>query len=142
MNKLCVSAVLMLMCVLGIGIDVHAQGADVVAVSVPFEFVVGGATLPAGKYRVSRLNPGVNEELFINGYNKGGAFLHPLTFDDRAAAANQPTLSFEHVGGRYFLSKITTLNGLYTMPASRELVMLGKATPPSANTTSASGGSN
>ena len=142
MNKVYLTAVLMFTCLLGFGVSARAQDADAVVVSVPFEFVAGGATLPAGDYRVSRLNPSVNRELLINGYNKGGAFLLPLEFDDRAAAEHQPTLSFEHVGGKYFLSKIKTLDGLYTMPASRELIMLGTANPPSANTTSASGGSN
>jgi len=128
----------MLTIVLGVGVSAHAQDADAVVVSVPFEFVAGGATLPAGEYRISRVNPGVNRELAIRGYNKGNALLSPLAFDD--GPANGPTLSFEHVGGKYFLSKIETLGGVYTMPASREMVMLGKANSPSPSTSSASGG--
>jgi hypothetical protein len=138
MKKSYLTAVLMLTCVLGVGISAHAQGADAVVVSVPFEFVAGGATLPAGEYRVSRLSPGVDEQLFISGYNKGGAFLLPVAFED--SSAGDPALSFEHVGGKYFLSKIKTLDRVYTMPASRELIMLGKANSPSSNTASASGG--
>jgi hypothetical protein len=140
MKKSYLTAVLMLMCLLSVGVSARAQDADAVVVSVPFEFVAGGATLPAGEYRVSRINPGINRELAISGYNKGSAFLLPLTFDDVAAASGQPTLSFEHVGGKYFLSGIKTLSGVYTMPASREMVMLGKATSPSPSTSSASGG--
>jgi hypothetical protein len=137
MNKSYVTAVLMLMCLLGVGVSARAQSADAVTVSVPFEFVAAGATLPAGDYRVSRLDPGVNQELFISGYNKGGAFLHPLAFED--GSAGEPALSFEHVGGKYFLSRIKTLSGVYTMPASREMVMLGKANSPSPSTSPASG---
>jgi hypothetical protein len=107
-------------------------------VSVPFEFVAGDATLPAGDYRVSRVNPGVNRELAISGYNKGNAFLLPLAFDN--GPSNEPTLSFEHVGSKYFLSRIKTLSGVYTLPASREMVMLGKTNSPSPGTSSASGG--
>jgi hypothetical protein len=140
MKESYLTAVLMLTCLLGVGVSARAQDADAVVVSVPFEFVAGGATLPAGEYRVSRVNPGVNRELAISGYNKGKAFLLPLTFDDFEAANGQPTLSFEHVGGKYFLSGIKTLSGVYTMPASREMVMLGKATSPSTGTSSASGG--
>ena len=140
MNKSYFTAVLMLTCLLGVGVSARAQDADAVVVKVPFEFVAGGATLPAGEYRVSRINPGTNRELAISGYNKGGAFLLPLAFDDGAAAANQPTVSFEHVGNKYFLSKIKTLGGVYTLPASREMVMLGKANSPSPSTSSASGG--
>ena len=128
------------MCLLGVGVSARAQDADAVVVSVPFEFVAGGTSLPAGEYTVRRVNPGVNRELAISGYNKGNAFLLPLAFDDGAAAANQPTLSFEHVGDKYFLSQIKTLEGVYTMPASQEIVMLGKANTPSPSTSSASGG--
>jgi hypothetical protein len=138
MKKSYLTAVLMLMCLLGVGVSARAQDADAVVASVPFEFVAGGATLPAGEYRVSRVNPGVNRELAIRGYNKGNAFVLPLAFDD--GSDNEPTLSFEHVGGKYFLSRIKTLSGVYTMPASREMVMLGKANSPGRSTSSSSGG--
>jgi len=140
MKKSYLTTVLMLMCLLGVGVSARAQNADAVVVNVPFEFVAGGATLPAGEYRVSRVNPGVNRELAISGYNKGSAFLLPLAHDDGAAGANEPTLSFEHVGDKYFLTKIKTLGGVYTMPASQEMVMLGKSNSPSPSTSSASGG--
>jgi len=138
MRKVYLTAVLMLMCVLGMGVSAHAQDADAVVVSVPFEFVAGGATLPGGEYRVSRVSHGVNRELAISAYNKGSAFLLPLVFDD--GPSDKPTLTFEHVGGKYFLTGIKTLSGVYTMPASREMVMLGKANSPSTSTSSASGG--
>jgi hypothetical protein len=140
MKKAYVTAIVMLMCLLGVGVSARAQDADAVVVSVPFEFVAGSATLPAGEYRVRRVNPGVNRELAINGYKKGNAFLLPLAFDDVAAANGQPTLSFEHIGGKYFLTEIKTLGGIYAVPASREMVMLGKANSPSSSTSSASGG--
>jgi hypothetical protein len=140
MKKSYLTAALMLMCLLGVGVSAHAQDADAVVVSVPFEFVAGGATLPAGEYTVSRVNPGANRELAIRGYNKGSAFLLPLVFDDGPAAANHLTVSFGHVGDKYFLNKIKTLGGVYTMPAPRETVMLGKVNSPSPSTSSASGG--
>jgi len=138
MKKAYLTTVLMLTCLLGVGASARAQDADAVVVSVPFEFVAGGATLPAGDYRVSRVNPSVNRELAISSYNTGTAFLLPLAFDD--GPSNQPTLSFEHVGSKHFLSRIKTPSGVYTMPASREMVMLGKANSPSPSTSSASGG--
>ena len=138
MNKSYLTALLMFTCVLGVGVSAHAQDTDAVVVSVPFEFVAGSATLPAGEYRVSRVNPGANRELTISGYKKGNVFVLPVAFDDDPA--NQPTLSFEHVGGKYFLRRIKTPSGVYTMPASREMVMLGKANSPVPSTSSASGG--
>jgi hypothetical protein len=138
MTKACFTAVLMLTCLFVDGISARAQGADTVVVSVPFEFVAGGATLPAGKYRVSRVSPGMSPELSISDGDKDSVFLLPVAFDD--GNASEPTLSFDHVGGKYFLSKIKTLTGVYTMPASREMVMLGKANSPSPSISSASGG--
>lgn len=125
MKKSYLTAVLMLTCVLGVGVSARAQDADAVVVSVPFEFVAGGATLPAGEYRISRVNPGVNRELAIRGYNNGSAFLLPLAFDN--GPSDGPTVSFERVGGKYFLSKIKTPSGVYTMQASREMIMLGQS---------------
>ena len=138
MKKSYLTAVLMFTCVLGVGVSARAQDADAVLVNVPFEFAVGGATLPAGDYRVSRVNPGTNRELAISGYEKGNVFVLPVAFDH--GPANQPTLSFEHVGGKYFLSRIKTPSGVYTMPASQEMVMLGKTNSPSPSTSSAPGG--
>lgn len=137
MKKLCVTAVLMLMALLAGVVSARAQSTDAVVVTVPFEFVAGGATLAAGDYRVNRLNPSVTQELFISGRNKGGTFLLPVAFE--GGSAGEPTLSFEHVGGKYFLSRIKTLSGVYTMPASREMVMLGQADTPSPSTSPASG---
>lgn len=135
MKKSYFTAVFMLTCLLGVGVSARAQDADAAVVSVPFEFVAGGATLPAGEYRVSRVNRGANRELAINGNDKGNAFLLPLVFDN--GPSNEPTLSFEHVGGKYFLSRIKTLSGVYTIPASREMIMLGKSS--TQGTMSASG---
>jgi hypothetical protein len=140
MNKMYFTAVLILMGLFGVGVRAHAQDADAVVVSVPFEFVAGGATLSAGEYRIGRVSYGSIPELAIRSYDKPGAFLLPLTFDENAGTDNQPTLRFEYLGGKHFLSAIKTLDGVYTMPASREMVMLGKANSPSPSTSSASGG--
>ena len=134
MRKSYLTGVLMLTCLLGVGISARAQDADAVVVSVPFEFVAGRATLPAGEYRINRAHPGVTQELVIRGYDKGGTFLSPLAFDE--VANDMPTLSFEHVGGKYFLSRIKTPGGVYTIASSQEMIMLGRMNPPSGLTSS------
>jgi hypothetical protein len=124
MNKSYIIALLTLICLLSIGTSARAQDTEGVVVTVPFEFVAGGATLPAGEYKVRRVSPGIDPELLsISSYDKG-AFLLPMTFD--GVAADQPTLSFEHVGGKYFLSKIKTQGGAYSMSAPREMILLGQ----------------
>jgi hypothetical protein len=53
MNKVYAVAILSLTCLLGFGVKAHAQDAEV-SVTVSFEFVAGGQTLPANKYIVGR----------------------------------------------------------------------------------------
>jgi hypothetical protein len=136
MKKPYLVALLSLTCLLGLGVTAHAQTVDTVAVTVPFEFVAGGATLPAGDYRIGRVNPGLNQELAITGYSKGSAFLLPEAYDH--GPSDQPRLSFINIGGRYFLSKVKTTGGVYTMPvppASMALAQTkGQNTVPSAGT--------
>lgn len=124
MNKSHLIALLSLICVLGLTISTHAQDADKVVITIPFEFVAGGATLPAGEYRVSLVNRGVTRELAISGYNKGSAFMLPQTFT--GAPAKEPTLSFQHIGSRYFLSKVKTLEGVYTMVTPTDNIALAQ----------------
>ena len=137
MKKLYLTAALMVTCLLGLGLSARAQDADAVIVNVPFEFVAGSTTLPAGEYRIGRINPDTNRELAIRSYDKGGAILLPMTYD--VGTVEKPALDFQHVGGKYFLSAVKTLGGVYSMPASREMVMLGRKDTPNPSTLSASG---
>lgn len=132
------AALLTLAYVLGIGINAHAQDVDKVVVTVPFEFVAGGATLPAGEYKVSRVSPGLNRELVISGYREGSAMLLPLTFEEGSNPDGQPILSFEHIGGRYFLSAIRTPGGVYSIATPKQITVLAQtnnqsAMPPTGN---------
>lgn len=132
------AALLTLACVLGIGIKAHAQDVDKVVVTVPFEFVAGGATLPAGEYKIGRVYPGLNRELVISSYHKGSAMLLPLTFEESSNTAGLPTLSFEHIGGRYFLSAIRTPGGVYSISTPKQITVLAQtnnqsAMPPTGN---------
>jgi len=65
MKKSIFTVVLTLTCLLGLGISARAQDIDKVTVNVPFDFVAGGETLPAGTYSVSRVSPEINRSLAI-----------------------------------------------------------------------------
>jgi hypothetical protein len=136
MKTLHVIALLVFTCLLGLSVGAHAQDVDGVVVTVPFDFVAGGATLPAGQYRINSVNPGVNRELLIHSYN-GGAFVLPVAFD--GVLTDQPTLSFQHIGDRYFLSKIKTPGGVYSMKTPPERIALAQ---PNSQSTSSSSGAN
>ena len=132
-----ITALLVFACLIGLNVGTRAQDVDGVVVTVPFDFVAGGATLPAGQYRINRVNPGVNRELLIHSYSNGGAFVLPVVFD--GVLTDQPTLSFEHIGSRYFLSKIKTPGGVYSMKTPPENIALAQA---KSQSTSSSSGTN
>src|SRR5712692_3852791 len=118
MKKSYSAVVLTLTCLLGLGISARAQGVDKVAVNVPFEFVAGGQTLPAGTYTVSRVSDLANPTLVIRSYENSVSLL-PIVFD--GVAADHAELSFEHVGDKYFLNKVETLAGAYAIRTPRAM---------------------
>jgi hypothetical protein len=120
MKKQYVTVLFTLICVLGLGLGARAQEEDTVVAKVPYDFVVGGHTLPAGTYRVSRIDTtGSSRALQISSYDAHtGVLLIPTVFDDFQTGHAQ--LNFEHVGNKYFLSAIETPIGTYdiTIPPS------------------------
>ena len=119
------AVVLTMTCLLGLGISAHAQDASGVVVKVPFEFVAGGKTLPAGTYSVGRLSPGIHPSLIIDSKDNGAfALVLPIVPDGDSAGRTE--LSFERVGDKYFLSKVATPAGVYTLLTSRAMTRLAQ----------------
>jgi hypothetical protein len=116
-------AVLTLTCLLGLGVSAHAQDTEGVVVKVPFEFVAAGKTMPAGKYSIGRISTDASSGLIIRG-EKNGALLLPVAVE--GPSADQQTLSFDYVGGTYFLSKVKTPGGVYTISLPRAMVALAQ----------------
>ena len=56
MKKLCLPILVTLVGFAGLSVAAKAQVVDQIVVTIPFEFVVAGTTLPAGTYRVNRLS--------------------------------------------------------------------------------------
>jgi hypothetical protein len=125
MKTLYLNVVLSLTCLLGLGAGAHAQDASKLVTNVPFEFVVGGATLPAGTYTLSGgVAPVVNPDLvFIRSHGKG-TFLLPTVFEGSPAEHTQ--FDFEHVGDKYFLSKVETPWGVYSFGTSRPITKVAR----------------
>jgi hypothetical protein len=124
MRKSHFTAVLTLTCLLGLGISARAQDTEGVRVNVPFEFVAGGATLPAGTYKVGRLSPEAFSGIAISSHGHG-AFVLPIAID--GARSGQPKLSFEHVGDKYFLTEADTPAGVYSFALPKAMVALAQA---------------
>jgi hypothetical protein len=123
MKKSYLVAVLTLTCVIGVGISAHAQDTEGVRVKVPFEFVAGGTTLPAGTYTVGRLSGDASSGIAIRSFGNGVLVL-PQVVD--GTPAEHPKLSFEQVGGKYFLSEVDTPGGTYTFGLPRAMAVLAQ----------------
>jgi hypothetical protein len=113
------TAVFILTCSLGLGFSARAQDTEGVRVKVPFEFVVGGATLPAGTYTVGRPSVDAPSGVVIRSFGHEVSVL-PQVVD--ATPAGQPKLRFEHLGDKYFLSEVDTPGGIYTFALPRARV--------------------
>jgi hypothetical protein len=123
MKKLCLRVAVALVSFAGLGITAKAQVVDQVVVTIPFEFVVAGKTLPAGTYRVNRVSDDRWAGLIFSSFeNRASAIVHPIevesTHDDKAH------VSFETAGDEHFLSKIETANNVFTIPVSRAAILL------------------
>lgn len=105
-----------------LGAAARGQVSDQLVVNIPYEFVAAGKTLPAGTYRVNRLNAQNNRELIISSFENRAAVL-VLSSEVDTARAEQPGVSFQHVGDQHFLSKIETAEHVFTIPVSRSAVL-------------------
>ena len=101
----------------------QAQSADLLLIKVPYDFVVAGKTLPAGSYRVTRTSDNDMTELAITGVtNREAVLFLSTTVDDTRDF--KPTLTLEHVGNQYFLSKIETANHIFTISSPAKVAEL------------------
>lgn len=107
----------------GMGMAAHAeQGRGEIVVTLPFDFVASGKTLPAGTYRVSSISDDKYDGLLLFNYDaRVSVFVRPSGIDD--AASDKPEVSFDHAGDQHFLSTIRTLHDIYNFPVSRAALM-------------------
>ena len=122
MRKQYLRIVIALIGVAGLGLTTKAQAVDQVMVNIPFEFVVAGKTLPAGNYRVNRVSQTDSRTLVLSSFeNNVSTMVHPAEVE--SSSDDKAQVSFEEVGGEYFLSKIETANHLFTISVSRSAIL-------------------
>ncbi|HWO36927.1 MAG TPA: hypothetical protein VNO32_49750 [Candidatus Acidoferrum sp.] len=138
MKKQCMRILIALIGVAGLGMAARGQVPDQILVNIPYEFVVAGKTLPAGTYRVNRLSDADHETLILSSV-ESRARVMVLSTSVESTQADKPEVSFEHVGGQHFLSKIETADHVFTIPVSRSEIL--EAAARSHSGTSASGSS-
>ncbi|MGA2647429.1 MAG: hypothetical protein ABSF15_22205 [Candidatus Sulfotelmatobacter sp.] len=122
MNKSCVLTVVAMICLVVMGGTARAQDPEGIVVSVPFEFIAGTKTMPAGTYKVGRISTDVRSALILSG-EESSALVSPIVVDD-ASGVQPAALNFEQLGNRYFLSKVETPDRVYTIAVPRAMAML------------------
>ena len=130
---------LMALCLLvvGGGIVANAQidSATTITTNIPFDFVVGDTTLPAGTYELSRLDDDVRGVLVLRSVKGRTA----VTFDTEPTqtsndqAVHKTELLFNKVGNQNFLSQIWVAGdatGRELTPARMEKRLTGGGNQP------------
>jgi hypothetical protein len=132
---------LAIVCFAGLGVTAKAETRRELQVTLPFEFVVSGKTLPAGTYTVSRFSEDKFGGLILSSYeNRVSVFVHPNEVE--GTRGYKPNVSFERVGASYFLSKIETAYDVYNIPVSRATIMEAEAKQLDSSPASGGSGSN
>jgi hypothetical protein len=118
----------------------NAEIQPVIAVTMPFEFVAGKTTLPAGAYIVKRISDQPFDVLMITSLANGtSVFVNPSEMV--GASTYNPNVSLHKVGDRHFLSSIQTADYVYNFRVSRSVTLAAAAKPHDTVSVSVSGGS-
>ena len=106
---------------LGLSGAVKAATPDDIIVKLPFEFVAGGKTLPAGTYTVRHVSDETAGPLLLTNRDIGRSVL-VLPYLSDHASVDKPQVSFQQVGEEHFLSTIQTTFDIYQIPVSHSAV--------------------
>ena len=98
----------------------YAADVDRLVVDIPYNFVVNGKTLPAGKYNVSRATENNPRILSISGVENHASAV-ALSIDMEQARNSRPGITLRRTGEQTVLTKIRTAEHVFTIPVSRQL---------------------
>jgi hypothetical protein len=115
------SVLLALICLLGLSAAAKAEIRGQIRVTLPFEFVVDGETLPAGTYTLSTFSDDKFDGLILSDHgHRVSVFVHPVEIE--GASVDKPEVSFRRVGGQLFLTRIQTAYDVYNIPVPRSVI--------------------
>lgn len=87
--------------------SIQAQTSEVQMANIPFEFSVGNKSFPAGRYRVTRLNPQSDKAALLISSMDGRKSRIVLTLPIQAGRTReQGRLVFSRYEDQYFLSEV------------------------------------
>lgn len=96
---------------------VQAQSPDYLKINVPFDFVSGNKTLPAGEYQVRRVNEG--DPSLLRMTNVKGDFTFLSIMHSEGLATNDTRFVFRTNGEGYVLTAVRTPYETYNLHNSR-----------------------
>jgi hypothetical protein len=137
MKRLYVVALAVMACLGSLSSTACAQDQDAIVARVPFEFVAGARTMPSGVYSIARLTHDAHTGIAITSRDKSALVL-PVAVD-QASPQHTAALDFEHVGDKYILSGIQTLDRTYVTAAPRRLATIVQV---NGNANATAGGTN
>ena len=100
-------------------VKAFADSQDTTVTTVPFDFVVGSKTLPAGKYSIGRISDNPRGPLLIRSIDGSTAAIFLPTTSESVTGNDNPTLVFQHDGDTYFLSQDVAESNIYTFANHR-----------------------
>src|SRR5258707_7587028 len=115
MKKKYASILFTLICLLGVGVAAHAQIRGEIVVTLPFEFVISGKTLPAGTYTVSRFSDDKFDGVILSNRESGKSVcVHPTEIE--YTSADKAQVRFERGREQHILIRIQTAHDDYVSP--------------------------
>ena len=106
------SALVGVLCLAGASGTAYAGLTDVLEVKIPFPFVVGAQTLPAGEYRIQRDDYVPGALMLRSEHGAASAILNTRPATAAAPSGEQPALEFKHVENQYRLSNVWMPDGV------------------------------
>ena len=92
--------------VLLVGGMIYAQAEPRIIANIPFAFIAGNKTLPAGEYTIDRPNSNEPDTLLIRSADKHIAFFLNAENVEARQTPNRTELVFNEIGDQYFLSQV------------------------------------
>ena len=98
----------------GLGAAAHAQEPDRLVVNIPFDFVLNGTSLPAGKYKVERYDYSDVRMLVLMDAERNKPL---LTFAGEVSGAypTHPSVTLQQAGDQRFLTQIQTAEHVFEL---------------------------
>jgi hypothetical protein len=92
--------------VLLVGGMIYAQAEPRIIANIPFAFIAGNKTLPAGQYTIDRPNSNEPDLLLIRSADSHVAFFLNANNVQARQTPSKTELVFNEIGDKYFLSQI------------------------------------